>query len=280
MRPQSLDELHQRAQAAVASVIGARSFAAARVLVADLPARRNGHDVTGQFQPFSPGLGGVLAQARGFRRALIWFWIAIGRRFRSGQITLLSSYEDALSPLWRAEHRLAVNRRLMNALATLIHEEFHAINQDWSWLVADRIWVNPAVARFGEGIVELGVEEFLPAIFDEMRLGGLRTALILLQSRRAYVAEKEAARALVTATADLLGTSRRDLLKQILANGGQLIALRTLAHEVVAHTGRKDRLSEPHWYVARFQRTLPACAEASLVDELLRPFVDLDRRAA
>jgi hypothetical protein len=80
--------------------------------------------------------------------------------------------------------------------------------------------------------------------------------------------------------AKVLGTSPQDVLKRLLANGGQLIALRTLAHEVAVHTGRKNRLSEPHWYVARFRSRLPVCAEASLVDEMLRPFADLARRAA
>jgi hypothetical protein len=168
----------------------------------------------------------------------------------------------------------------MRALASLAHEEFHAISQEWSWIVQDRLLGTSAVSQFGEGLVELAVQEFLPSILSLIRLAPLRKSLHFLDGRKTYEPQREAARAMVDRVAAILGKPTAELIKSLLANGGGVIALRMLGHDIARHTARTDRYSDAQWFVWRFRNTLPAGAERTIVQELLGPFAELGDRAA
>ena len=70
------------------------------------------------------------------------------------------------------------------------------------------------------------------------------------------------------------------MLTSLVANGGNMIALRVLAHGIAEHTARADRCSDAQWLRWRFQNTRPAGAESAIMQELLAPFLDLAQPAA
>jgi len=163
----------------------------------------------------------------------------------------------------------------MHALATLIHEELHAVHYaGWPGLVQDRALETPGVRQIAEGITELGVEELLPAILPQLGLGGLRAAPFL-QTRPAYVAQREAARGLVDHIAGLGRKSPRDVLMRALQYGSGTLALRTLAHDIARARDLDNRIPEWRWSLARFQRELAPSAEAQIVRAIVSPFDEL-----
>jgi len=212
----------------------------------------------------------------GFRRRLDRLRLALGKRHRLCQITIASSGAQALSALFAKEGPVRVGEPLMHALATLIHEELHAVHYaGWPGLVQDRALETPGVRQIAEGITELGVEELFPAILPQLGLGGLRKAAPLLQTRRAYVAQREAARGLVNHIAGLGRKSPRDVLTRALQYGSGTIALRTLAHDIARARDLDNRIPEWRWSLARFQRELAPSAEAQIVRAIVSPFDEL-----
>jgi hypothetical protein len=164
----------------------------------------------------------------------------------------------------------------MHALATLIHEEFHAVHYvGWPGLVQDRVLETPGVRQITEGIIELGVEQLLPSILPELGLGGLKKVVRFLQTRRAYVAQQEAARTLIDHIAALERAPATSVLTCALKYGSGMIALRTLAHDVARARGIANRIPEWRWKLARFQPELPLGPERQIVREIVAPFEDL-----
>jgi hypothetical protein len=169
-----------------------------------------------------------------------------------------------------------VGEPLMHALATLIHEEFHAVHYaGWPGLVQDRMLETPGVRQLTEGIIELGIEELLPSILPELGLGGLKRAVPFLQTRRACVAQHEAARALIDHIAALERAPARGVLTRALKYGSGMIALRTLAHDFARAADVDNRIPEWRWSLARFQPELPPGAERQIVRAIVAPFEDL-----
>ncbi len=141
----------------------------------------------------------------------------------------------------------------------------------------DKLLDTPGVSQVREGLIELGVEEFLPSILLQLGLGGIKKALPFLKTRRAYVAQKEAARGLVDQIAGLTGKSPGFVLRRALEHGSGTIALRTLAHDIATSCGLDSRMPERQWFLGRFQRELPASAERTIIEQVLSPFEDLAR---
>ena len=207
------------------------SVASPALVVADIPVNSAGHTVSGQFRLLSAGAA-ASPDLLGFRRRLDRLRLALGKRHRLCQITIASSGAQALSALFAKDGPVRVGEPLRHALATLIHEELHAVHYaGWPGLVQDRALETPGVRQIAEGITELGVEELLPAILPQLGLGGLRAAPFL-QTRPAYVAQREAARGLVNHIAGLGRKSPRDVLMRALQYGSGTLALRTLAHDI------------------------------------------------
>jgi hypothetical protein len=275
-RPTTLDELHRHARAAVARLTGGTSVASPNLSVADIPRNAAGHVVTGHFQLASADAAILGAMPRGWGGRLFVLRFALGKRHRRCQITIASSLAEALSALFLKEGSIRVSRPLMHALATLIHEELHAVHYaGWPGLVQDRILETPGVRQLTEGIIEFGVEELLPSILEEMGLAGLKKAAPFLQTRRAYVAQLEAARALLDHIATLERIPTRDVLTRALEYGSGAIALRTLAHDIARAAGNGSRMPDLRWNLVRFQVDLPPSAERQIVRELVAPFEDL-----
>ena len=273
-RPTSLDELHRRARRAVTKLTDSTSVASPALVVADIPVNSAGHTVSGQFRLLSAGAA-ASPDLLGFRRRLDRLRLALGKRHRLCQITLASSGAQALSALFAKEGPVRVGEPLMHALATLIHEELHAVHYaGWPGLVQDRALETPGVRQIAEGITELGVEELLPAILPQLGLGGLRAAPFL-QTRPAYVAQREAARGLVDHIAGLGRKSPRDVLMRALQYGSGTLALRTLAHDIARARDLDNRIPEWRWSLARFQRELAPSAEAQIVGAIVSPFDEL-----
>ena len=272
----TLDELHRRARAAVAKLTGSTSVASPTLSVADIPITAAGHAVTGQFRLASGDAAVPSTIPRGFRGRLFRIRFAFGKRYRSCQITIAPSLARALSALFTKEGSVRVGEPLMHALATLIHEELHAVHYvGWPGLVQDRVLETPGVRQLTEGIIELGVEQFFPSILPELGLGGLKKVVRLLQTRRAYVAQHEAARALIDHIAALERAPAASVLTRALKYGSGMIALRTLAHDVARARDIANRIPEWRWKLARFQSELPAGAERQIVREIVAPFEDL-----
>ncbi len=274
-RPTSLDELHRRARRAVTKLTDSTSVASPALVVADIPVNAAGHAVSGQFRLLSAGAAAG-PDLLGFRRRLDRLRLALGKRDRLCQITIASSGAQALSALFAKEGPVCVGEPLMHALATLIHEELHAVHYaGWPGLVQDRALETPGVRQIAEGITELGVEELFPAILPQLGLGGLSKAAPLLQTRRAYVAQRDAARGLVNHIAGLGRKSPRDVLTRALQYGSGTIALRTLAHDIARARDLDNRIPEWRWSLARFQRELAPSAEAQIVRAIVSPFDEL-----
>jgi hypothetical protein len=271
-RPTTLDELHRHARAAVAKLTDSTSVASPTLSVEDIPKSAAGHAVTGQFRLASADA----AVPRCFRARLFRLRFAFGKRYRSCQITIVPSLARALSALFTKEGSVRVGEPLMHALATLIHEEFHAVHYvGWPGLVQDRVLETPGVRQLTEGIIELGIEELFPSILPELGLGGLKKAVPFLQTRRAYVAQHEAARALIDHIAALERAPATSVLTRALKYGSGVIALRTLAHDIARARDVDDRIADWKWNLARFQAELPPGAERQIVQEIVAPFEDL-----
>jgi hypothetical protein len=272
----TLDELHRHARAAVVKLTDSTIVASPTLSVADIPISANGHAVTGQFRLASGDAGVPSAVPRGFRGRLLRLRFAFGKRYRSCQITVAPSLARALSALFTKEGSVRVGEPLMHALATLIHEEFHAVHYvGWPGLVQDRVLETPGVRQLTEGIIELGVEELFPSILPELGLGGLKKVVPFLQTRRAYVAQHEAARALIDHIAALERAPAIGVLTRTLKYGSGMIALRTLAHDIARAADVDNRIPEWRWNLARFQAELPPGAERQIVQEIVAPFEDL-----
>ena len=272
----TLDELHRHARAAVAKLTGSRSVASPTLSVADIPISAAGHAVTGQFRLASGDAAVPGTVPRGFRGRLFQLRFAFGKRYRSCQITIAPSLARALSALFTKEGSVRVGEPLMHALATLIHEEFHAVHYvGWPGLVQDRVLETPGVRQLTEGIIELGVEQLLPSILPELGLGGLKKVVRFLQTRRAYVAQHEAARALIDHIAALERAPATSVLTRVLKYGSGMIALRTLAHDVARARDIANRIPDWRWKLARFQPELPLGPERQIVREIVAPFEDL-----
>lgn len=274
-RPTTLDELHRHARAAVAKLTDSTSVASPSLSVADIPMGAAGHAVSGQFRLASdPAVAS--SGLRGFRGRLFRLRFAFGHGYRSCQITIGPSLARALSALFTKEGSVHVGEPLMHALATLIHEEFHAVHYaGWPGLVQDRTLETPGVRQITEGIIELGVEQLFPSILPELGLGGLKKAAPFLQTRRAYVAQNEAARALLNHIATLERKPVTGVLTRALRYGSGMIALRTLAHDIARAGDLDNRIPDWRWNLARFQAELPPSAERQVVRELVAPFEDL-----
>lgn len=275
-RPLTLDELHLHARTVVVKLTGSRSFASPTLSVAEIPLSVYGHAVGGQFRLASPDAGAPGARPRGVHGLLYRLHLALGTRYRSCEITIAPSLAEALSPLFAKEGSLRVGLSLVDALATLIHEEFHAVHSiGWPGLVQDRILETPGVRQLTEGIVELGVEKLFGSILPELGLGGLMKAAPLLQKRRAYVAQLEAARALVDHVAEVERVPANSVLTRALQFGSGTIALRTLVHDLACSRDLDDRIPEWKWKVARFQAELPPGAERRITLGIIAPFEEL-----
>ena len=272
----SLDELHRHARAAVTKLTDSTSVASPTLSVADIPANAAGHAVTGQFRLASADAGLPGKAHQGFRGRLFRLRFAFGHGYRSCQITIGPSLARALSALFTKEGSVRVGEPLMHALVTLIHEEFHAVHYvGWPGLVRDRVLETPGVRQITEGIIELGIEQLFPSILPELGLGGLKKAVPFLQTRRAYVAQHEAARALIDHIAALERAPATSVLTRALKYGSGVIALRTLAHDIARARDVDNRIADWRWNLARFQAELPAGAERQIVQEIVAPFEDL-----
>ena len=195
--PQSLDELHQRMQTEVIELTGGRSFAAPTVAVFEVARQPDGRIVTGGFHAFQSDQITALRRAGLLRRRLLLLRAAFFERYHAGHISLVAPYADALALIWKGQPPYQISQTFMKALASLAHEEFHAISQEWWWLVHDRLLSTPAVNQFGEGLAELAVQELLPEILTLMKLAPLRKSLHFLDSRTYYLRQREAARCTV-----------------------------------------------------------------------------------
>ena len=272
----TLDELHRHARAAVAKQTGSTSVASSTLSVADIPKTADGHAVTGQFRLASRDATVPRTVPRGFRGRLFRIRFAFGKRYRSCQITIAPSLARALSALFTKEGSGRVGEPLMHALATLIHEEFHAVHYaGWPGLVQDRVLETPGVRQLTEGIIELGVEQLLPSILPELGMGGLQKVARFLQTRRVYVAQHEAAQALIDHIAALERAPATSVLTRALKYGSGMIALRMLAHDVTCARDIANRIPEWRWKFVRFQPELPLSPERQIVREILVPFDDL-----
>lgn len=275
-RPTTLDELHRHARAAVAKLTGGTSVASPSLSVADIQRNAAGHAVTGHFQLASADAATLSTMPRGLRGRLFLLRFALGKHYRRCQITIASSSAEALAALFVKEGSVRVSRPLMHALATLIHEEFHATHYaGWPGLVQDRVLETPGLRQLTEGLIEVGVEELFPSILPELGLGGLKKALPFLQTRRAYVAQQEATRALLDHIAALERKPAREVLRRALKYGSGTIALRTLAHDIARAAGNGNRIPDWRWNLVRFQVELPPSAEKQIVREIVAPFEDL-----
>jgi hypothetical protein len=236
--------------------------------------------VTGTFHAFQSDMIAALRQAGPFRQRLLVLRANVFRRYQFGQISLVSPYADALSLIWKGQPPYQVSQTFMRALASLAHEEFHAISQEWIWIVLDRQIGTPSLDQLREGLAELAVQEYLPSILSLMKMAPLRKSLHFLDSRKNYVQQREAPRALVGQAAATLAKPNQDILKSLVGNGAGVIALRLLAHEIARHTARADRYPDAQWLRRRFQNPLPSCGEQMIVEELLAPFAELADSAA
>ena len=275
-RPTSLDELHLRARTAVAKLTDSTSLASPSLVVADIPVGAAGHAVAGHFRLVSADTPALGHRLRGFRRRLFILRLALGKRYRLCQITIAPPRAQALSALFAKGGTVRVGKPQMYALATLIHEELHAVHDaGWPGLVQDRLLETPGVRQIAEGVIELGVEGLFLAILPKLGLAGLKKAAPLLQTRKAYVAQREAAAGLLSHIAVLAREPAGNVLTRALKYGSGMIALRTLAHDIARARDLDNRIPEWKWVLARFQPELPPSAESRIIREIVSPFDDL-----
>lgn len=145
--------------------------------MADLPPCAYGHLLSGTFRPLTGDAAADGVQASGYKSLLFWFRVVLGRRYRSSQITIRTAEAKALSVLFKPGP-VTVDIFVMRALGTLIHEEFHAINgAGWQGVIFEMLVRTPALTQFKEGIIDAGVEEFLPELLPELGMAGLKKSL-------------------------------------------------------------------------------------------------------
>ncbi len=276
-RPLSLDELHRHARTAVAKLTDSTSLASPVLAVVDIPVNADGRAVSGHFRVVSPDAAMGGRDLHRWRRRVFWLGLALGRkRYRSCQITIGSPAAKALSVLFAKEGPVRVGDPLIQALGTLIHEEFHAVHYvGFQGLVQDMVLATPGIQQAAEGIVELGVEDLFLSILSQIGLGGLKVAAPFLQTRRVYVAQKEAVRGLLNHMAVLLRKPPGEVLKRALGYGSGMIAVRTLAHDIARAHALPDRVPEWQWVLARFQTELPPGAESRISREVVAPLEEL-----
>lgn len=220
----------------------------------------------------SPGTA-FPTEANGLRKRLFWARFALGSGYRSCQITIGHGEADALAALFVRQGPLRVTSATMAALATLIHEEFHAVHYaGWPGIALEQLVDAPGLRQFSEGVIEAGVHGLLAPMLPRLGLGGLQKALPLLRSRVAYPAQHLAVRALLDHTATLLGVPLDELLRRAIRWGGRMVALRNLAHDIASAQRLEGRIPDWQWPVVRIQRDFPGCIEGTLMRDVLLPF--------
>src|SRR5438094_4128435 len=158
-RPTGFEERDRGAGTAVAKLTDSTSLASPALVVADIPVGAAGHAVAGHFRLVSADTPALGDRLRGFRRRLFILRLALGKRYRLCQITIAAPRAQALSALFAKEGTVRVGKPQMYALATLIHEELHAVHDaGWPGLVQARVLETPGVRQIAEGESELGVE--------------------------------------------------------------------------------------------------------------------------